>query len=298
MSSAEQSLQRLAPVPRLMARRLLRGKPAERSAATRAAAQQLPAGLSVVMAAHNEQDTIEACLAHLAGLAEEIVVLDAASSDDTAAIAARYTERVIETSNKPMLEINKNIAMAAATRRWVFVLDPDERLSPDLAREIRAVVERDDERIAGYWMPRRNYILGRWVRTMGMYPGSQLRLVRNGEGRFSEREHHLPMAVDGPVGYLGGDLVHLSDATVAEILSKRTRYAEFAARQMHERGVRFRARRLVSEPARSFLTQYLLLGGLLEGATGLIYAGLSAYGALLRHARLWELERDARRRSG
>jgi len=245
------------------------------------------------MAAHNEEVRLEECIAHLAGLADEIVVVDSGSSDGTGAVARRLADRVISVENNPMLEVNKNIAMRAATRRWVLVLDPDERVSPALRAQIREVVDVDDELVAGYWMPRRNYILGRWVRTMGMYPASQLRLVRRGEGRFSEREHHLPMSVDGPTGYLSGDLVHLSDATVSEIIEKRTRYAEFAARQMCERGVPFTTRRLISAPLRSFTSQFLLLGGWMEGPTGLVYAGLSAYGALLRHARLWELHRAA-----
>ncbi len=290
MSSAGGGYEGMAIVPRLLAARLVRAQ----AGALRSpppGSELLAPGLSVVMAAHNEQATIEGCLAQLGGLADEVVVLDAQSSDGTAKIAARLADRVIPTTNKAMLEVNKNLAMDAATRRWVLVLDPDERLSARLKDAIREVVERDDEHIAGYWMARRNYILGQWFRTMGMYPGSQLRLVRNGEGRFSESEHHLPMAVQGPVGFLAGDLVHLSDSHVSEIVSKRTRYAQFAAEQMYERGVPFSARRLASEPLRSFLRQYLLLGGWLEGVRGLIYAGLSAYGALLRHARLWELHR-------
>lgn len=307
--------ERMAVVPRLLAARLLRAQrgaapaldraasaaPALDNAASRApaaggdGARAAPAGLSVVMAAHNEERLIEGCLAQLAGLADEIVVVDADSSDRTAEIAVRFTDRVLRTTNKPMLEINKNVAMAAATHRWVLVLDPDERLTPALARQVAEVVREDDGRCAGYWMPRRNYILGRWMRTMGMYPGSQLRLVRNGAGRFSEDEHHLPMTVAGPVGYLTGDLIHLSDAHVAEIVRKRERYADFAAAQMHARGVPFRARRLASDPLRSFTTQYLLLGGWLEGVPGLIYAALSGYGALLRQARLWELQRARRR---
>jgi glycosyltransferase involved in cell wall biosynthesis len=260
------------------------------------ALEQRPAGLSVVMAAHNERQTLAECLTHLDGLADEIVVVDAASSDGSAEVAASFTEHVIETTNKAMLEINKNLAMAAATREWVLVLDPDERLSASLRRQIREVVDGDgDDRLAGYWMPRRNYILGSWMRTMGMYPASQLRLVRNGLGRFSEVEHHLPMSIEGPTGHLSGDLIHLSDATVGEIIQKRTRYAEFAAQQMHENGVRPRASRLVIAPLGSFASQYILLGGFLEGVRGLIYAALSAYGAFLRNVRLWELQGERRR---
>jgi glycosyltransferase involved in cell wall biosynthesis len=281
----------MAPLARLFARRLLRAHVPE-AGGFETTQSTLP-GLSVVMAAHDEEHVIEGALRQLAGLADEIVVVDADSHDRTADIAARLADRVIPTSNKPMLEINKNIAMDAARHEWVLVLDPDERISPRLREQIRAVVERDRPEIAGYWMPRRNYILGRWVRAMGMYPGSQLRLVRHGHGRFDERQHHLPMAVRGDVGYLSGDLVHLSDSTVAEILDKRRRYAEFAAQQMFASGERFEARRLVWDVGSSFTRQYVLLGGWLEGSVGLRYAGLSAYGAWLRHWRLRQLERDA-----
>jgi glycosyltransferase involved in cell wall biosynthesis len=246
------------------------------------------------MAAHDEEENLRECLAALGGLADEVVVVDAESADASAEVAEELGARVIRTTNKPMLEVNKNIAMAAASHRWVLVLDPDERISAPLREQIAAVVERDDRRFAGYWMARRNYILGAWIRTMGMYPGYQLRLVRHGHGRFGEIDHHLPMAVEGATGYLTGDLIHLSDASVAEILAKRRLYAEFAAGQMHSRGVRFRVHRLLSAPLRSFAGQYLLLGGWLEGVRGLLYAGLSAYGAFLRQARLWELERKDR----
>jgi glycosyltransferase involved in cell wall biosynthesis len=285
-----------AIVPRLLAARLLRAQNHMHAPLKAAVTSDARAGLAVVMAAHNEQSTLEECLVHLSGFADEIIVVDGESTDNTAAVAARFTDRVIATSNKAMLEINKNIAMDAATRRWILVVDPDERVSRTLQAQIREVVDRDDSSLAGYWMPRRNYILGRWVRTMGMYPGSQLRLVRQGAGRFSETDHHLPMAVEGQVGYLSGDLIHLSDSRVSDIIVKRTRYAEFAAEQMYQRGVPFSRSRLVSEPLRSFATQYLVLGGCLEGLPGLIYAALSAYGAFLRHARLWELHRSGRSR--
>jgi glycosyltransferase involved in cell wall biosynthesis len=284
----------MAIVPRVLAARLLRSQQRVPVGAAESLSTHARPGLSVVMAAHNEQDTIEECLAQLAGLADEIVVLDAESTDATAAVAARFTDRVIATSNKAMLEINKNIAMDAASCSWVLVLDPDERLTPALRAQIRDVVDHGDADLAGYWMPRRNYILGRWVRTMGMYPAAQLRLVRNGAGRFHETDHHLPMMVQGRVGYLSADLVHLSDRSVSEILAKRTRYAEFAAEQMFKRGVPFSPSRLLAEPPRAFLKQYLLLGGCLDGLVGLIYAALSAYGAFLRHARLWELHRARR----
>jgi len=287
----------MAIVPRLLAARLQRAQ--RRATSPKPAPPPSPSlpGLSVVMAAHNEKDMIEDCLRHLVGFADEIVVVDGSSTDGTAEVAAKFTDRVIRTSNKAMLEINKNIAMDAASCRWIFVIDPDERISKTLSQQIREVLERDDGRYVGYWMPRRNYILGKWVRSMGLYPGSQLRLVRRGQGRFSEQEHHLPMAVQGQVGYLTGDLIHLSDSRVSDIVRKRMRYAEFAAQQMYARGVPFRPARILTDPTRSFIVQYVLLGGWLEGVRGLIYSSLSAYGAFVKNSRLWELYREDERSS-
>ncbi len=276
----------------------LRGRRASAPVSDQTKGGDIPPGLSVVMAAHDERKHLEELLTDLDGLADEVIVVDAESADGSASVAERLGARLIRTTNKPMLEINKNIAMAAAEREWILVLDPDERISPRLRAEIADVVagRLGDPATVGWWMPRRNYILGRWLRTMGLYPAFQLRLVRNGAGRFDESSHHLPMSVDGAAtGYLSGDLIHLSDRSVAEILTKRTRYAEFAAAQMFEAGTPFRLARLLLEPARSFVTQYLLLGGFLEGLRGLLYACLSAYGAGLRHLRLWQLWRERRR---
>jgi glycosyltransferase involved in cell wall biosynthesis len=283
-------------VPWALAR--MRSREVPTSALSAPARPDLEPGLSVVMAAHDERDHLSELLPGLAGFAEEVVVVDAESTDGSAEVAARFARQVIHTTNKPMLEINKNLAMAAATREWVLVIDPDERISDRLRREIRDVVDgrAAGAAVAGYWMPRRNYILGKWLRTMGLYPAFQLRLVRNGVGRFDESSHHLPMSVGGArTGYLSGDLIHLSDRSVAEIAGKRTRYAEFAATQMFEDGVPFRLSRLILTPVTTFARQYLLLGGFLEGLRGLIYATLSAYGAGLRQLRLWELRRGAAR---
>ncbi len=276
---------RMASLPLLLLGRLRRGSP------TPVAAADAPPGLSVVITAHDEEAVIAGCLQSVAAVAAEIVVLDADSGDRTALIADSLGARVVAVTNKPMLEINKNLALAQARHEWVLVLDPDERVSPLLASQIKAVVDDGGGGAAGFWMPRRNYILGRWLRTMGMYPGSQLRLVRRGLGRFSEEDHHLPMSVEGPVDCLTGDLIHHSDRTVAEILRKRTAYAEFAASQMRARGQRFNPIAAAWATLRAFVVPYLLIGGWLEGWRGLTYSALSSYGALRRHLRLRDLER-------
>ncbi|HEX4008887.1 MAG TPA: glycosyltransferase family 2 protein [Solirubrobacteraceae bacterium] len=266
--------------------------------------QQFPAkltepakpGLSVVMATFNEADLVVDCIESVADLASEIVVVDGSSTDETIEVVHRYTDRVISTTNKLMLEKNKNLAIDAAEHEWVLVLDPDERVSSRLREEIAAVIANDSADFDAYWMPRRNYVFGSWLRTMGLYPAAQLRLVRRGRGRFGEDALHQPMQVDGRVGFFTGDLIHASRAEVAEQAHKRNLYSSHAAQRMHEQGLKFQWWRLLTEPPRDFTRQYFLMGGWLEGIAGLVYAALSGYGAFLRFAKLWELERRADRR--
>jgi glycosyltransferase involved in cell wall biosynthesis len=131
-----------------------------------------------------DAQALRGCLESVKNWAREIIVVDSGSSDETAAIAREYTDRVLTSNNRLMLEINKNRAIEAAGCEWILVLDPDERVSPELAQELLAIAELGADGPAGYRIPRRTYKFGRWVRTMGFYPDHQLRFVRNGRGRF------------------------------------------------------------------------------------------------------------------
>jgi glycosyltransferase involved in cell wall biosynthesis len=241
-------------------------------------------GISVVMSAFNEEAVIRGCLESVKGWADEIVVVNGSSQDRTAAIAQEYTNRVLLATNKLMLNVNKNLAIEAATREWVLLLDPDEQVSGELARELQAVAEAGAAQPAGYWVRRRNFELGRWMGSADW----QLRFFRNGQARFPCRHMHEIVAVDGPVGRLAGHLVHLPRQRLADHVHKRNLNSEHWAVFLYERGIRFRLYKLLLWPFRTFVEHYLLRGRWREGIPGLIYGVNEAYCTFLQHAKLWQ----------
>lgn len=265
-----------------------------------AAARQPPIivpGLSVVMSAFNEESVIEDALKSAVGLARELVVVDCSSADDTAAIAVRYAQIVLSEPNRLMLNINKNVAIDAATSEWILLIDPDERISPQLAGEIRAIVE-GDARHDAYWMPRKNYELGVWITTMGKYPGSQLRLFRNGSARFACRDIHEMVTVNGTVGRLRGDLLHLPPQDLYTYVHKRNLYSEHRARFLHDNGRKPRLYNLIWLPVKAFVREYVLRRGWADGRAGFIIAVIGSFGFFIQQAKLWQLHQSGGKLGG
>jgi glycosyltransferase involved in cell wall biosynthesis len=245
-------------------------------------------GLTVAVVAHNEADILRACLDSVSAIASEIVVVDAGSDDGTAAVAAEYADRVISIDNRLEVDGTKNLAIDAASRDWVLIIDPDERVTPALRDQIRAVLSAAPE-YDGYLIPRRNYELGRWIRTMGHYPGPQLRLIRRGRGRYAPDRLHAHLVLDGPVGLLDADLLHFPRARVWDYAHKRNFYSEQRSRQLFADGVRFSRRRLLLRPIAEFGKSYLVLGGWLDGMAGFVIAAHGGWAAFLTEAKLWQL---------
>lgn len=153
--------------------------------------------LSVIVITLNEERHIAACLESVAW-ADEIIVVDAESKDETVAIARRFTARVFIEKFRGYSG-QKNFALAQARGEWVLWLDADERVTPELAEEIRRTIAAAPA-AAGFEMPRKAYFLGRWIRHCGWYPGYVLRLFRRERGRFDDREVHETLLLDGEKG--------------------------------------------------------------------------------------------------
>ena len=242
-------------------------------------------GITVALATKDDQEFVAACLESVQAIADEIVVADGASSDGTRATLERYGARVIPTENKLMLNVNKNLAIAAARREWVLLLDPDERVTPGLAAQLGALVGREGEH-SGYWLQRRDFELGRWLRR----PSPQLRFFRNGRGRFPCEHIHEMVTIAGSVGVLDGVLLHEPRQSLFEYVHKRNLYSEHRARHLHAGGERFRLHRLLLRPAAAFVRSYGRHGGWRDGVPGLIIASSAAYGTFLQDAKLWQFE--------
>jgi glycosyltransferase involved in cell wall biosynthesis len=243
--------------------------------------------LSVTIITKNEAAHIGDAIESVAW-ADEIVVVDSESSDDTVAIARRYTDRVV-VRPWPGYVAQKNYAASIATNDWILSLDADERVTPALAGEIQALLAGTPGH-HGYRMPRTTWHLRRWIRTTDWYPDDQLRLYDRRVGEWTGRYVHEAVKVRGAVGQLKGDLQHFAFRDIADHLETIDRYTTYAARQMHESGRRAGFLQLACHPPLAFLRNYLLRGGVRDGIAGFVISVLNSYYVFLKFAKLWEIQ--------
>lgn len=258
------------------------------------AARQVPARepLSVCVICCDEEANIRACLQSVAW-ADEIVVVDSGSRDNTVAIAREFTPRVIYHAWPGWVE-QKNFALEQATYEWVLCIDADERVSPELAREIQRELERiraGDSHAVGYSMPRRTFYLGRWISHGGWYPDRKVRLFRRSLGRWAGVNPHDHVRINGAVIALRGDLLHYTYRDIADHLDRINRYTSVAAREMLARRQRLPLFHMLFNPPLRFLRMYVFQRGFLDGLAGFIIAVLAAYYVFLKYVKLWELYR-------
>jgi glycosyltransferase involved in cell wall biosynthesis len=242
--------------------------------------------LSVTIITKNEADHIAAAIESVSW-ADEIVVVDAESSDGTPAIAGRYTERVI-VRPWPGYAAQKNYAASIAAHDWILSLDADERVTPALADEIKTLLATAP-RHPGYRMPRVTWHLGRWFRTTDWYPDDQLRLYDRRAGEWKGNYVHESVSVRGTAGRLRGELQHFAFRDISDHLETIDRYTTYAALQMHEQGQRAGLLQIAFHPPLAFMRNYVLRGGVRDGLAGLVVSTLNSYYVFLKFAKLWEI---------
>lgn len=243
--------------------------------------------LSVTIITRDEAAHVAAAIAS-ASWADEILVVDSGSTDETVVIARQAGARVLTREWNGYVD-QKNFAAASATHDWVFSLDADERIPPALAGEIRSILASDPP-AHGYRGPRVTFHLGRWIRTTDFYPDYQTRLYDRRHARWHGRYVHESVAVDGPTGHLQHDLEHRSYSGLADQIDRINLYSTLAARQMHEAGVRSGPLKIALHPPAAFLRNYILRRGCLDGTVGLTISLMQAWSVMLKFAKLWELQ--------
>lgn len=192
------------------------------------------ATVSVVLAVFNEEENLASCLDSVKDLADEIIIVDGGSSDKTVKIAEKYGAKVKVTDNPPIFHINKQKAIDMATKDWILQMDADEVVSRELNDEIRHLTKRSDHvnSLNGYWIPRKNWFLGRFLMKGGQYPDYTLRLYRRGKGRLPQKSVHEQAEVSGKVGYLKHPLLHYPYRNFGMYLEKWSRYTDLIASQI------------------------------------------------------------------
>jgi glycosyltransferase involved in cell wall biosynthesis len=219
--------------------------------------------------------------------ADEIVVIDSESTDDTVEIARRYTDRVV-VRPWPGYVAQKNFAAGQASHDWIFSLDADERVTPALADEVRALLS-GNPRAAGYRIPRVAFHCGRWIRSTDWYPDYQLRLYDRRRALWTGRHVHESVRAAGPVPRLRGEIQHYAYRDIAHHLQTMDRYTTLAARQLFEDGRRASWADILITPRLTFFRNYILRGGFRDGMAGLIVSAMNSYYVGLKFAKLWEL---------
>ena len=270
--------------------------------------------LSVVLAVYNEEKNLESCLVSIKDIAEEIVIVDGSSTDQTVAIAKKFGARVLITDNPPIFHINKQKAIDMAKNEWILQLDADERVSPELSKEIMNVISMSDEDIETYqkklpkrrlflrhqellekrdgnigvekgsysafFIPRLNYFLGRYMRYGGVYPDGVIRLIRKGKAYLPCKDVHEQMVVDGRVGWLEHDLYHMDSPTFDRYLKRNKRYIDLLAQELQKSKKNTTliapAQYMLVLPFWWFMVTYVRHKGLKDGFPGFVFSFFSA----------------------
>jgi glycosyltransferase involved in cell wall biosynthesis len=247
--------------------------------------------LSVTVITKNEAAHIGAALESVSW-ADEIVVVDSGSTDETVAIARRFTAR-IDVREWPGYVAQKNYAASIASHDWILSLDADERVTPGLREEIVATLASPPAQTA-FRMPRVTWHLGRWIRTTDWYPDHQLRLYDRRSARWTGQHVHEAVTTGGTIGDLHGELQHYPYQNIADHLETIDRYTTLAAQQMRESGRHAGLLQMAGHPPLAFLRNYIAHGGIRDGVPGFIISSLNAYYVFLKFAKLRELETGRR----
>ncbi|NOX97228.1 MAG: glycosyltransferase family 2 protein [Nitrospirae bacterium] len=249
--------------------------------------------LSVVIITKNEEEDIGPCLESVKW-ADEIIVIDSFSDDRTVEICRKYGSKVFKTKYEGYAE-KKNFAIEEAAGEWILSLDADERISPELIKEIKEVL-RGNGNEDGYLIPMKFFFFGRWMRHGGLYPKPHLRLFKKGKGKFEEIAVHEGVKVEGRVGYLRYPMLHYSYKNLDDYLQKFNRYSTLDA--LDKAGKRRYGRwypflRLPSE----FILIYFIRQGFRDGFHGLLYSILQAFYVFVKYVKLWERQQDGKQKT-
>lgn len=270
--------------------------------------------LSVAVATFNEEENIGDCLESVKDIADEIVIVDGSSTDNTAQIAKRFGANVVITDNPPIFHINKQKAFDLAEGEWILYLDADERVSRKLGDEILNVIRMDQSKLSEYqkkltkkdlfskhlkileqrdgkigtesgeysafFFPRLNFFLGKFLKYGGVYPDGVIRLFRKGKAYLPCKSVHEQMVVEGRVGWLENDLVHYDSKTFKRYLERNSRYIDLLSSELKTQKLRPNItnfmKYILIKPIFWFLRTLILNKGILDGYQGLVFSFFSA----------------------
>lgn len=244
--------------------------------------------LSACIITYNEEMNIEDCLRSVS-FCDDIVVVDSFSTDRTLEISRGYTSRIYQHTYEGNIT-QKNFALAKVKYNWVLSLDADERVSPELEKEIRAEFARGLERCSGYLIRRHVNYLGKWINHCGWYPDYKLRLFDKRHAHFGGREPHDMVIMASRIKRLRGKILHYPCDSLSEHLRTIDKYSAITAARLAACPYGRAMALLVLAPLGKFLEMYILKAGILDGVHGLIICLVSSFSRFLRYARIIEMQ--------
>jgi glycosyltransferase involved in cell wall biosynthesis len=280
--------------------------------------------ISVVLATFNEEKYIVDCLNSVKGWVDEIIVVDEQSTDKTTELAENFGAKVYEEKHEQIFHITKNKAISKAKSDWILQLDADERITKEMKKEIIGILEGEytgydnwisplrnsinkiikifpepnklDKPASAYWLPRKNFFLGRYLKNTGQYPDPVIRLFQKGEAILPAKDVHEQMTVTGTIGWLRADLDHYATPDFSRYLLRENRYSSLQARFYKEAGVRVNfgntIKYLFIKPAGTFLNLYFRHRGFLDGFPGFVFSLYSGLHHAFSYMKLWELNKN------
>jgi glycosyltransferase involved in cell wall biosynthesis len=280
--------------------------------------------ISVVLATFNEENFIVDCLKSVKGWVDEIIVVDEYSTDKTKVLAQSQGAKVFEEKHEQIFHITKNKAIAKAKSDWILQLDADERITPEMKKEIIGILEGEYsgydswlsplrakinkivkifpepktllEPASAYWLPRKNFFLTRYLKNAGQYPDPVIRLFQKGKAVLPAKDVHEQMIVKGVVGWLKSDLNHFATPDFSRYLLRENRYSGLQARFYQEAGLKVNLGNtilfLFLKPAGTFLNLYFRHRGFMDGFPGFVFSLYSGLHHAFSYMKLWELKKN------
>lgn len=247
--------------------------------------------LSSVIITFNEERNIGRCLESLAGIADEIVVIDSGSTDGTESICRSFGVKFIHHSFDGYSE-QKNFAVSQCSFEYILSLDADEALSTELKDSISAL--KDNWEKDGYSFSRLTNYCGKWIHHCGWYPDRKLRLFRKEKGKWSESKLHEKFILNDPYnnGFLKGDLLHYSYYTIEDHLNQVNKFTEIAAISDYSNGKRSSLILILLKPAIRFIRDYFFHLGLLDGYSGFVICRISSHASFIKYVKLYQLQKN------
>lgn len=242
--------------------------------------------ISIALTTFNEEKNVKDCLESIKW-ADEIVIVDEKSSDQTVNIAKKYTDKIFLVDHDSMFHRNKQQALDKSKSDWILQIDADERVTSQLKEEILKTIA--DAKFNGYQVPRKNKIFGKYLEHTGWYPDYQVKLFKNGKAKYPCQTVHEQLKVDGEIGTLKNDLFHYHYNSVSQFLDRLNKYTTNDADYLLKKGERVIWSDAIKFPADEFFRRFFLWEGYKDGLHGLVLSLLQSFSRLVVFAKMWEM---------